>query len=328
MRWLRSRESLGSWRFAAVMVLTIGAFLGVMLWSAPRAHAAPTCGAVGGGVSSHTTTDGNSHTTGSLAATADKLYLAWAFTAHLSSTPTATLSGAGLTWNELENIQTDGNTKRVTLFSAVSTGSSSGALTLSSTDSTGFGLIVVECSEAATTVAQVAENMSDAGGTSGTITFGSASAATSVVLGGMYHKANEGTNPPSGWSEQWDLSFAAPITGFEVAGTGGSVTSGQWSWTSDNDWAGIMVEVAEAPPPTTTTTEATTTTTSATTTTTEPQDPTVCQWEWGGVVEDPPMACYANTVSVDTETSAGVGIFMALCAYAVGCIAAQAVLRR
>lgn len=105
--------------------------------------------------------DRNSYTTASISPVAGRLYIATITNRNTSTPPTPTVSGAGLTWVQMDTDTIDSALKRVTTFRALGYSPSSGALTIGM-----GGTTITECAWIVDEYAGV-----DQGGTNGSGAF-------------------------------------------------------------------------------------------------------------------------------------------------------------
>jgi hypothetical protein len=201
-----------------------------------------------------TGTDGSSFTTaGTLTPQANRLYLA-AVTNSASSPATVTLSGGGLTWDQVATVTVW--QLRITLFRALSAspGSASALTASASSTQTGWTIIVAEFDGVSTqgtngSGAIVQSNTNSAmSGTNGSVTLSAFEDATNNAAFAVWeHVVAENTTPETGWTELADITRTGPARGTETEWRLGEDTTPSASWATSEVWAGIAVEIRAAP---------------------------------------------------------------------------------
>lgn len=204
---------------------------------------------------SSSSADASSYATASITPGADKLILAFIgnSVAGGSVPATPTLSGNGLTWTQVATQTWNVDVARLTIFRATGAAPTTGAITISiaTPAPTCCEWSIIEVSGADITgtnaanaiVQTVSTNAADALATSGTVTLSAFSNSSNATFGVFGHKAQEATNPGSGFTELGDTNHAAPNRAFEVEYLAGNDTTVDASWTTSAEWGGIAAEI-------------------------------------------------------------------------------------
>ena len=197
-------------------------------------------------------TDASSYATASISPGANRLVLAVIETSKLAGTaPLPSLAGNSLTWVEIANVLTVGNSHRLTLFRALGAAPSAGAVTITATAATGCAWSVAEFDGI------------DTSGTNGSgaivqsVTGSGSSTALLATLAGFADAVNNAAYGGFGWA--LNAATATPGSGFTELGEGGAdIDRAQSEWklgedtsvdatlTISSTWAAIAVEIKAA----------------------------------------------------------------------------------
>ena len=214
------------------------------------------------GTAIHDATDASSYAFASATYSNNKLYLAFVnLSIGTGTTPTASLSGGGLTWVEISpsgGATWSGAVRRMQVFRAlVTSGATTGVVTItcndagSGTTATGCDAVILECDgmDTSGTNGSGAVVQSKAAGdstsaTSRTITFDAALGSGNRPFAAIGHRANEVTDHESGYTELDDGNHASPSTGFccEWHSTSEDQTPSA-SWATNSTSGGMAVEI-------------------------------------------------------------------------------------
>ena len=194
--------------------------------------------------------DATSYNTAALQAPRDTLILMWVASTVGSGTPNVpTVTGGGLTWVEVVN-RLEG-TRRLTLFRALGSSPTSGALTIDfagQTQTQAMWSIVAfhHASRAGTNgsdaIVQTAVN-SSSGATSGTMTLSALADAANATAGGHYHAANEATTEGSGFTQIGNRNQGSPAVALNTEFDENGDVTVDASWATNVAWLGIAVEI-------------------------------------------------------------------------------------
>lgn len=185
---------------------------------------------------------GTSFNTASISPTANRLVVACVHS-HQSGDPAIpTLAGAGLTWVQAGTVggNADAN-HRITLFRAVATNPSAGALTFTFGASQDEVLwSVVEFTELDTVVQTVA-TASGGVGTGASVTLGAFSSLANATFGFLLRQGVADITPGTGFSEVNEYqNFNTTQTQFRVDND----TSVDWSWSGNDNWLAAAMELS------------------------------------------------------------------------------------
>lgn len=198
-----------------------------------------------------------SFATDSIAPSASALILVWVTSKISGGAPAApSLSGNGLTWVQVATVQFDSNNSRMTLFRAMGTAPTAGAITISfgATSQTSCVWHVHQWTGAATSGTNgsgaIAQSSTQAVTNSLTLSRDLASATAGNALAiGTVRDTDESFTGEDGWEEWTDITSAALDLGqrtFTRAGVT-DLTFSTDTMTQLADGAAIMVEIVAAP---------------------------------------------------------------------------------
>lgn len=178
---------------------------------------------------------------------ANNVVFAWVVNTHGTSAGAPTsVTGNGLTWNQIITKASAAGTVRGSLYYAMGASPSNGALSVTfSGNQTGAAIHVFELSGAdgTGTIVQSASNAAAAAG-SVTVTlsaFASANNATVACFGGL---RNAGINPDMGFTEIYDNGYTTPSTEAESGWKNAEDTSITGTWSAGTaDIVGVACEV-------------------------------------------------------------------------------------
>lgn len=203
-------------------------------------------------------TDATSYATASITPGADKLVLAWVYSIAATTPNTPTASGNSLTWVEIDNQLDKDSLRRLTLFRAMGSSPSSGAVTFDfgGQTQTGCGWSVIEYTGMDTTgtngsgaIVQSAKNASVGTATSLTVTLAAFSSTNNATAGGFGFPLNTAglPNAGSGFTRTGQRNQASPnlSIGSEFR-SDNDTTVDMDSSSSSIPWVGIAVEIKEA----------------------------------------------------------------------------------
>lgn len=170
-----------------------------------------------------------------------------------------TVSGNSITWVEIETVAFS-TSRRLTLFAAVATGSTTGATTISfsETQSHVVGLFShaegVDTSSGALAAFVQADNATGASGTTATVVLAAGSNAANRAIAGTHNGANATITPRANWTELDDLAGASTGRTAETQYRGDAFeTTATSTWGTSTVWAIIAGELKAAeggePPP-------------------------------------------------------------------------------
>jgi len=207
-------------------------------------------------------TTASSYTTASVTPSSNNLVLAWVTNSKGSTPDTPTLSGNGLTWVQVATVTwgTSGTpTKRTTLFRAMGSAPTSGAVTIAfgGVNQTGclwsiqqFDGVVTSGTNGSGAVVQSVTGRANSAGTGGlSITLAALSSSLNATAGGFSNRINSSTS----------LSAGAGYTAFPGAAVGipagiraewdaTGTTTVNMTQSATSDIAGIAVEIGALPP--------------------------------------------------------------------------------
>lgn len=203
-------------------------------------------------------TDATSYDTASITPTANALVLLAVSSRRSGATPSEpTASGCGLTW-VVEDTQLSYSAgtpnRRLTLFRGMGASPTTGAITISIADTqTECAWSVDEFTGVDTSGTNgsgaIVQNTSnnDAGSvaTTCTLTLSSFASANNMAYGAKTHTGNTATTPGTGFTELAEQTSAENGTGFQTQYKLNDTTV-DWSWTGNNSWFAIAIEVKEA----------------------------------------------------------------------------------
>lgn len=199
---------------------------------------------VTGLVSLADTSNGTAYTTGSFTPTEGQLLVIVAGITASTVTPTATASANGITFTLVTTGGWSSGAHTQAFFVAdqlVPASPSSMTVTVDCTGDAGTGANVAVLGVTGVTrtgssaIKQSTANSNVVGtGAAYTLTFGAATASTNIVIGALANNSNPaGITQPSGFTETYDLGYATPTAGLEVAyDLIGGYTSFTWGSTS------------------------------------------------------------------------------------------------
>lgn len=203
-------------------------------------------------------TDANSYATASITPGADKLVLAWVYSIAATTPNTPTASGNSLTWVEIDNQLDKDSLRRLTLFRAMGSSPSSGAVTFDfgGQTQTGCGWSIIEYTGMDTSgtngsgaIVQSAKNLTASTATSLTVTLGAFSSTNNATAGGFGFPLNTAGLPTagSGFTRTGQRNQATPnlSIGSEFR-SDNDTTVDMASAAASVPWAGIAVEIKEA----------------------------------------------------------------------------------
>lgn len=167
-----------------------------------------------------------------------------------------TVSGNSLTWTQIATVTTA--TRRLTLFAANASGSSTGATTFDCAGQTqtnffvSFFHVLGADLSGGVLAAFVQSPTNTSTGTSGSVTLAAAGHADNRPVAGFMHNANEATTPDAAWTEVDDLANSAQINALETQWDADGFQNASASWATSSEWLGIAAEIkaagAGAPP--------------------------------------------------------------------------------
>ena len=199
---------------------------------------------VTGLVSLADTSNGTAYTTGSFTPTEGDLLVIVAGITASTVSPTATASANGITFTLITTGGWSSAAHTQAIFVAdqlVGASPSSMTVTVDCTGDAGSGANVAVLGVAGmsrTGTSAVLQSTANTNavttGAAYTLTFGAATLSTNVVIGGLANNSNPaGITQPSGFTEVYDLGYATPSAGLEVAyDLTGGYTSFTWGSTS------------------------------------------------------------------------------------------------
>jgi hypothetical protein len=168
---------------------------------------------------------------------------------------TPTVSGNSLTWTQIATVTCDPSggvdRKRLTLFGANASGSTTGATTIAFGGTTQIGLrasfstatgVYLTAGVSAAFV-QAKTNFSNSSPTSLSIALSAASHADNRPVSGFLHKINEAATPRSGWTELDDLANSSQDCDLETQYKTTYETTASASWSTTADCCGIAAEI-------------------------------------------------------------------------------------
>jgi hypothetical protein len=202
----------------------------------------------------YTGVDASSFATNSYTPTANRLMIAYVGNTKSGTPETPTLSGNGLTWDQLVTYQPDtaGTQRRMTIFVAKSGASpSAGAVTadFGGVSQLGCAVIVDEFNGAdltGTALAAIVQNKT--GSTSGSatsesITLNNAIGSGNATYGAFMHQADEATNPGTGYTQLGTGTFTSPAESHLTEYRADGNTTVDASWTTSIQKGGIAAEI-------------------------------------------------------------------------------------
>jgi hypothetical protein len=201
----------------------------------------------------YTGVDGTSFSTNSYTPTADRLMIAYVGNTKSGTPDTPTLSGNGLTWDQLVTYQPDtsGTQRRMTIFVAKSASPSAGAVTASfgGVSQAGCAIIVDEFAGVdltGTALAAIVQNKTGSttgSSTSEVITLDNAIGSGNATYGAFMHQADEATNPGTGYTQLGTGTFTSPVEShLSEYRVDGNITVDA-SWASSIQKGGIAAEL-------------------------------------------------------------------------------------
>lgn len=227
-------------------------------------------------VATHLTTDSSgtsasSYATASISPTTNRLVLVAVRANNAGSITTPTLSGAGMTWVEVDHIEFASGQANVTLFRSLSASPGSGALTIDFGAATiqqchwsivEFSGINTSGTNGSGAIVQNATNFNDGGTSTGiTVTLAAFGNVNNATFGAVGYSNTAAITEGSGFTELAENN--ANSRTIETEFRNDNDTSVDWSWASATPFVGaIAVEIADVSTQTTTSTSTTTSTTS------------------------------------------------------------------
>lgn len=208
-------------------------------------------------------TDATSYSTASVTPSANKLQLLAVATRHGSATPnTPTASGNSLTWVAIDNshFDTSGSQRKITLFRAMGSSPTSGAITIDFAGQTQTGAVwaLIEVTGMDTSgtngsgaIVQSKTNQDTTGTATGlTITFDSAISSTDNAVFGTFGigDGNISMNPGTGFTELTDRNVGAEAnvrlsTQYDAAGADTTCDNTLSGGDGNSEMGGIAVEI-------------------------------------------------------------------------------------
>lgn len=206
-------------------------------------------------------TDQTSYSTGSITPTGDRLILACVYTIAAAAPNTPTASGNGLTWVEVNSTTDDLANRRATLFRALGSSPSTGAITFDFAGQTQSGAAwsVIEYSNIDTSgtngsgaIIQSVADGSGANATSFTVNLSAFASPTNATYGCFGLPLNTANQPTegSGFTRTGQRNQGTPNLSIGTEFLATADTSVDMSSGVGNvPWAGIAVEIQEAAVP-------------------------------------------------------------------------------
>lgn len=204
---------------------------------------------------SKSSTDAASYATASVSPPSNEMITALVHNRKASGTADLpSLSGNGLTWEEVGTVLFHSNGARLTLFRAMGASPSAGAVTIdfSGNTQTRCDWIVeshagVETSGAhgAAAVVQSATNTVSAG-TTLAVTLASFGSASNATYGGVAINDNIAISEGSGFTETSDDGSAGPAARLQAQWRADNDTSVDWSWATNANGGAIAIEIKAA----------------------------------------------------------------------------------
>ncbi len=207
------------------------------------------------------TANTTSHTTASQTPSANKLILGFVQTS-VASAPTSTLSGNGLTWDEVGNVLHSNGFRRMTVFRAMGT-PSAGAVTIThaiSTTGCNWSFMELDGIDTSGTNGSgaIVANSFTSDGPTGTVTSASLTmpalgASDNVTVAGFSITDVGAITQTWSATEVHEVSYSAPATALETDYKVPGSTTLSWSWSVAALWMAAGVEIkagAAAEPPT------------------------------------------------------------------------------
>lgn len=201
-------------------------------------------------VASGSGTDGTSFTTASISPTANRLVLVTIYSADVSSpAATPTVSGAGMTWVQVDTVVS--TNFRTTVFRSMSASPGSGALTIDFGAATQdlciwcideFGNVDTSGANGAGAVVQSANN-SATGATSLAITLSAFASTNNATFGGFGIGASTSSTVGSGFTQLGDFGVGTGHATSEWKNS--NDTSVDLSWADSATGVGVAVEIRE-----------------------------------------------------------------------------------
>ena len=221
----------------------------------------------------------SSYGTASISPTANRLVVLTVYNEKANPTTVPTVTGAGMTWtNFFSRESTSKNTKRITMFRALSSSPGSGGLTISfggtnqalcGWNITEFAGIDTGGTNGANAIVQSAGNDNNTSGNTGlTVTLAAFSNASNATHGVVAWGSATAITQGSGFTELGETT--APNVSYESQWRNDNDTTVDWTWASATDSSlGCSIEIAAdvATTSTSITTSTSTTSTSSSTTT-------------------------------------------------------------
>lgn len=199
--------------------------------------------------------DRTSYATGSITPTANKLILAWVYSIAAAAPNTPTATGNGLTWVAIDNQIDNANLRKITLFRAMGSSPSSGAVTFdfAGQTQTGAGWSIVQYTDMDTTgtngsgaIVQSAKAQSVGSTTSLTVTLAAFGSTGNATVGGFGIPLNTAGQPAvgSGFTATGQVNQSTPnlSIGSEF-NSGNDTTVDMNAGAASIPWVGIAVEV-------------------------------------------------------------------------------------
>ena len=228
----------------------------------------------------------SSYTTASISPTANRLVVLTVFNEKTNPTTVPTVTGAGMTWtNFFSRESASKNTKRVTMFRALSTSPGSGALTIDfggtnqavcGWNITEFDGIDTSGSNGANAIVQSVGNDNNTAGNTGlTVTLAAFSSSSNATHGVVAWGSGTAITQGSGFTELGEVQ-AGPE--YQSQWRNDNDTTVDWTWASNTDssiGAAIEIKGDIATTSTSITTSTSTTSTSSSTTTSTSTSTTV-----------------------------------------------------
>lgn len=194
--------------------------------------------------------DQTSYTTASVQCPRNVLLVLFVSSSVGSGTPNVpTVTGGGLTWTAHTN-QLQG-TRRITMFRAVGSAPTAGALTIDFGGQTQnqamWALTALHHADIGGTngsdgIVQTVGN-SASGATSGTITLAAFASSANATLGAHYHAANEATTEGTGFTQVSNRNQGSPGVAQNIEFRDDNDTSVDASWSTNVAWMGIAAEI-------------------------------------------------------------------------------------